>query len=76
MVSDGAGKITLTHHLGGAAFNVAITKKVSSAGFVVTGMTGGTTGGYISLKSFENGGSCDLVQHGTSAGTEEFRFIV
>ena len=75
-VSDGAGKITLTHNLGGPAFNVAITKNVSSAGFVVTGMAGGTTGGYVSLKSFENGGSCDLVQHGRSAGTEEFRFIV
>ena len=40
-VSDGSGKITLTHNLGGPAFNVAITKNVSSAGFNVTGMTGG-----------------------------------
>lgn len=76
VVSEGSGKITLTHNLGGPAFNVAITKNVNSAGFVVTGMAGGTIGGYVSLKSLENGGSCDLVQHGRSAGTEEFRFIV
>lgn len=78
-VTDNAnGTLTVTSLLRGTPGNVTMTENVTHASFTVTGLSGGTLGGYRKLGSplGEDGGAGAVLQLGTTAGTEQFRWSV
>ncbi len=76
-VTDNAdGTLTVTHNWPGTGGNVTMTENVTHASFTVAGLSGGTVGGYKHLKAEQDAGSCDLLQHGKSVGTEEWRWAL
>ncbi len=73
VTNNGDGTLSLSHKIGGTVGNVTITENVANAGFLVSGMSGGTTGGYRQVKNQYDGGCNSVVLLGTTDGTEEFR---
>lgn len=73
VVDLGTGVLTVTQNWFGPAGNVAMTENVANAGFLVSGLAGGTIGSFQLIPNQLNSGCCALVQHGRSSGTEEFR---
>ncbi len=70
------GTLTITHGWFGSQGNVTITENVANAGFLVAGLSGGGPGGFRPVKAATDAGCCEILTHGTSGGTEEFRWAL
>ena len=73
-VTDNTGSLSLAQKVAGIFANVTITEGVANAGHTVSGFVNGAAGGYRHVKNSDDAGACELLQHATSVGTEEFRW--